>query len=55
LFDEKYVKINLAANQANKQMLLPPSPSRSEQVEEKKTSLYFLSHLMLSFIPLSSL
>jgi hypothetical protein len=39
----------------NKPMLLPPSPSRSEQVEEKKTSLYFLSHLMLAFIPPSSL
>jgi hypothetical protein len=42
-------------NVINKQMLLPPSPSRSEQVEENKTSLHFLSHLMLAFIPPSSL
>jgi hypothetical protein len=28
-------------------MLVPPSPSRSEQVEEKKTSLYVLSILCL--------
>jgi hypothetical protein len=36
-------------------MLLPPSPFISKQDEEKKTSLYFLSHLMLAFIPPSSL
>jgi hypothetical protein len=39
----------------NKPMLLPPAPFRSEKVEEKKTSLYFLSHLMLAFISPSSL
>jgi hypothetical protein len=39
----------------NKPMLLPPLPSRSEQVEEKKTSLYLPSYLMLAFIPPRSL
>jgi hypothetical protein len=42
-------------NVINKQMLLPPSPFTSERVEEKKTSLYSVPHLMLSFIPPSSL
>jgi hypothetical protein len=35
----------------NKPMLLPPSSFTSEQVEEKKTTLYFLSHLVLAITP----
>jgi hypothetical protein len=42
-------------NVIKKPLLLPPSPSRSEQVEEKKTSLYLASYLVLAFIPPSSL
>jgi hypothetical protein len=38
----------------NNPMLVPPSPSRTVQVEEKKTSLYLPSHLVLSFTPPSS-
>jgi hypothetical protein len=36
-------------------MLLPPSSGKNEQDEEKKTSLYFLSHLELAPIPSNSL